>query len=267
MKAFMKDVRRFLLIDGGTAMRRGIRGYRAAGLVTLVMLALYVPGARADVLTGPATSNVQVSGTTVTATIVPENVGGAIVEAAEFYVDSDPVLSDGYRIPMTLSGTSGTVTATGTLPTLAIGTYHTVYVHGQGLVPVGNHTWGAFDYTGFTVAATTVGLPLGNAEIALSNSRYSINLLPQDPCMPTDPCRVRSRFGRWNAAETLGYDRTNVAVPDGVLSLYTRVTIPTDSCAPVDPCRRRSFLIGFEATNGLKYDAATMGLLTIYTPR
>jgi hypothetical protein len=141
-----------------------------------------------------------------------------------------------------------------------------VYVHGQGLVPVGNYKWGAFAAAEFTVGATTLALPLGGAEIALSNSRYSINLYPTDPCSPVDPCRVRSRFGRWKAAETLGYDRTSVAVPDGVLSLYTRVTAPVDPCAPTDPCRRRNFLVGFVANNAVKYDAVTTDLLTTYTP-
>lgn len=249
------------MIKGDAAIRRRIAGFYAAGVLTLVMVTLHTPSARADVLGGPATSDVQVSGTTVTATIEPESVGGATVEAAEFYVDTDPILSDGYRIPMTLLDTSGTFTATGTLPTLPIGSSHTVYVHGQGLVPVDNYTWGAFAQTSFTVAATNVPLPLGNAEVSLSNSEYSINLAP------TDPCRVRSRFGRWNAAEILGYSRTNVVVPDGVLSLYTRETAPVDPCAPTDPCRKRSFLVGFVATNGLRYHARTMGLLTTYTPR
>lgn len=252
-------------------MHRGILGIHTVRALALTITALYVPAAGADVLSGPTTSSVQVSGTTVTATIVPENVGGATVEAAEFYVDSDTVGIDGQRIPMTLSGSSGTVTATATLPPLAIGSAHVVHVHGQGLVPVENYTWGAFAAAEFTVAATTVALPLGGAEIALSSSRYSINLTPVDPCIPTDPCRVRSRFGRWNAAEILGYDRTSVAVPDGVLSLYTRLT---DRCHPVagdrasgvyPPCR--SFLVGFVATNGLTYDAATTGLLTTYTPQ
>jgi hypothetical protein len=235
------------------------------------MVALHAPDARADGLGGPTTSNVQVNGTTVTATITPENGDGAYVEAAEMYIDT--ISLNGSRIPMTLPHISGMVTASGTLPTLSIG-HHTVYVHGQGLVSEENYTWGAFSSTGFDVAATTVDLPLGNAEVSLSNSEYSINFLPQDPCSPIDPCRVRSRFGRWNAAETLGYDRTNVAVPDGVLSLYTRDTAPTDPCHPVDgdraggvypPCR--SVLIGFVATNGLKYHAKTTGLLTTYTPR
>ena len=156
------------------------------------------------------------SGTTVTATIEPENVGSATIEAAEFYVDTDPILSDGYRIPMTLSGTSGTVTASGTLPTLPIGSSHTMYVHGQGLVPVDNYTWGAFASTEFTVTATTVALPLGNAEVSLSNNDYSINLAPTDPCHPTDPCRSRSFLVGFVATNGLKYH----ARTTGLLTTY-----------------------------------------------
>lgn len=103
-------------------MCTGIAGYYAAGLLALAMVALDVTGARADSPDGPTISNVQVNGTNVTATIAPA-YDDATTETAEMYIDT--IGLDGSGIPMTLSGASGTVTASGTLPALPIGSSHT----------------------------------------------------------------------------------------------------------------------------------------------
>lgn len=230
----------------------------------------------------PDTSNVTISGSTVTATVSPGSLDS--VTAAEFFLD---IIGEcGAGTPMSLSGESGEVTATGTLPTLALGSTHTVFVHG-GIFFTGEFPywqWGPFASATFTVESTRVAMRLGAAEIARLDfgSRYHINFLPQDPCIPTDPCRVRSRFGAWNAAETLGYRRATVSVPEGTILLYERVAYPPNPCTPpnpvhpidpcrppnpntpVSPCNARSFLVGFLANNRMMYDAETACLTTSY---
>ena len=212
----------------------------------------------------PVTTNVAVSDATVTATITPYSGGTENIDQAEFFVDA--VGSDGSGTPMSLTAdASRTATATGTLPTLPLNSDHTVYVHGHDDFIYGGERWGELASTTFTVTSTTVTTPLGGAVISYLDfgTKYVVDFLPQEPCAPTDPCRVRSRFGRWNAADTLGYSRIAFNVPDGVVSLFTKVT-PTDSCYPTDPCRKRDVLIGFVASNGLKYTATTEELDTTY---
>jgi hypothetical protein len=174
--------------------------------------------AMADTIPDPApvTSNVAVSGTTVSATITPYALGTENIDQAEFFVDTPG--TSGTGTPMTLtSDASRTATASGALPTLPLNSSHTVYVHGHDDFAYGGERWGDLATATFTVASTTVAIPLGGAQISYFNlgAKYVINLWPVDPCSPVDPCRVRSRFGAWSAADTLGYSRTTFNVPDG----------------------------------------------------
>jgi hypothetical protein len=118
--------------------------------------------------TGPATSAVNLTATSVSATISDAGRGDSNIAAAEFFIDSTGV--NGTGTAMTGAFASPVENVSGTITPALTGT-HTVYVHGQD--SVGN--WGPFqsavitnDTTGPTTSALTLSPASTNGTVNVS---------------------------------------------------------------------------------------------------
>ena len=165
------DGSKFALYDGNLMLHNNKANNTLAGgfggmLTFLTVTGTPPPGDT----TGPSTSGVTLTATSVSATVSDLNSGGSNVTAAEFFVDSTG--ANGSGIAMTGAFGAVTVNVSGTI-TPALSGSHTVFVHG--LDAAGN--WGPFQsavISNDTTGPTTSALGLspnpsnGSVNVALS---------------------------------------------------------------------------------------------------
>jgi len=246
----------------------GIRRLWAALAAAVCMSAAWVAAptaGSADTLAAPATSAVAVSGSSVTATVTVDPVAVPLLHA-EFFLDS--VGADGSGTPMALTATGhpAAFSVAGTLPALAVGSQHTVYVHGEDNFEV----WGPTASAAFTVGAVTVPVTWGNVNVVqLPGGVVTARLAPTDPCQPTDPCRVLGSPLAYPALP--GVTRTTVPLSVGTLYVDTvnitlHVAQPGDPCTPTDPCRVRLGVVSLDSASDARYRVTTSGFTVAFTP-
>lgn len=167
------DGSKFALYDGNLMLHNNKANNNLTGGFGGMLTFLTVSGTPSTGdTTGPATSAVSLTSTSVSATVSDANTGGSNVTAAEFFIDSTGANGSG----TSMTGTFGTVIVdvNGTIAPALSGS-HTVYVHGMD----GAGNWGPFqsaviinDITGPTTSA--LGLSPnpsnGTANVALSAS-------------------------------------------------------------------------------------------------